>query len=56
MRREVPQLLPENYRLARTFDVRPTVDALTFLPGRPYLEFDALFFVFRRVAPNAGLP
>ena len=56
MQREVPQLLAENYRLARTFDVRPAVDALTFLPGRPYLEFDALFFVFRRAVPNPRTP
>jgi len=45
---EAPQLLSQEYRLARLFDARAAVDAITFLPGRGYLEFDALYLVFRR--------
>jgi hypothetical protein len=48
IRAESPQLLTQAYRLARVFDVRATVDALTFLPGRGYLDFDAVYFVFAR--------
>lgn len=50
IRRESPRLLVEDYRLAKTFDVRAAVDAMPLLPGRPYLEFDALYFVFERTA------
>lgn len=50
IRRESPRLLGGDYRLARTFDVRAAVDALPALPGRPYLEFDALYFVYQRTA------
>jgi hypothetical protein len=32
--------------------VRATVDALTFLPGRAYLDFDAVFYVFARQGPR----
>ncbi len=49
---ESPQLLTQAYRLARVFDVRATVDALTFLPGRAYLDFDAVFYVFARQGPR----
>jgi hypothetical protein len=45
---EAPELLSQDYRLARLFDARAAVDAITFLPGRGYLEFDALYLVFRR--------
>lgn len=50
---EQPRLLAEDYHLARVFDVRAQVDAVTFLPGRSYLEFDALYLVFHR-APVAA--
>ena len=45
---ERPQLLVQDYRLARRFDARARVDAVTILPGRGYLELDALFLVFHR--------
>jgi hypothetical protein len=48
IQRETPRLLGEDYHLARVFDARGEVDAMTFLPGRGYLEFDALFLVFNR--------
>ncbi len=49
---ERPRLLVDDYRLARVFDVRAPVAAVAFLPGRGYLEFDALYLVFRRAAPG----
>jgi len=50
-----PQLLGHDYGLARVFDVRAKIDALTVLPGRGYLELDALFLVFHRTpaAPSS---
>lgn len=49
---EMPRLLADDYRLARVFDVRPAVDAIAILPGRGYLEFDALYSVFARARPT----
>ena len=43
-----PRLLAADYRLERLFDVRAQVDAIRFLPGRNYLEFDAVYLVFHR--------
>lgn len=48
IRAEMPRLLGGEYRLVRTYDARAQVDAITFLPGRGYLEFDALYLVFHR--------
>jgi hypothetical protein len=44
---------PENsalndYELVRTWNARPALDATRLLPGRPWLEHDAEFSVFRR--------
>jgi hypothetical protein len=47
------ELLKDYYHLAKTFNVRPAVDAMKFLPGRGYLQFDSLFEVYRR---NENLP
>ncbi len=46
LRRE-PQLLPRFYDLAKVFDVQAEVAAISFLPGRGYLENDAYFEVYR---------
>lgn len=48
IRAENPLLLEHDYGLARRFDVRADIDAIRFLPGRGYLEFDAVFLVYRR--------
>ena len=48
--------LRETYRFVRAFDVRPAVDAVAFLPGRGYLNFDAVFLVYQRATPNAARP
>jgi hypothetical protein len=45
-----PQLLSGQYRLARTFDARESIHAVRLLPGRGYLDFDAVFLVYARVA------
>ncbi len=47
-----PRLLTEDYRLARTFDARPALDAVATLPGRGYLRFDAVYQVFQRTGPR----
>ncbi|MBL9200864.1 MAG: hypothetical protein JNL39_10175 [Opitutaceae bacterium] len=38
------------YPLARTFNTRTAIDARTILPGRNYLNFDAIYHVHRRAA------
>jgi len=48
IRRKDPTLLNRDYSLARIFDVRPAVNALTFVAGRGYLLNDAYFEVYRR--------
>ena len=40
--------LRDRYPLVRTFDQRAAVDARQLLPGRGYLNFDAVFQVYRR--------
>jgi hypothetical protein len=44
-----PHLLSQEYRLAQVFDARAQLDAVRFLPGRGYLDFDARFIVYSRV-------
>jgi hypothetical protein len=44
-----------NYQLVRTWNVRPQLDAVTFLPGRGWLEHDAEFRVYHRQS-SARLP
>lgn len=51
--RQRPEL-QASYQLARRFDVRREIDRHRFLPGRGYLEFDAVFFVYRRSTAAAG--
>lgn len=40
--------LRARHQFVRAFDARAAVDASPLLPGRGYLEFDALFLVYRR--------
>jgi hypothetical protein len=47
------ELLKDYYHLAQVFDRRAEVDAVKFLPGRGYCQFDAYFAVYRR---NESLP
>ncbi|MDB6167693.1 MAG: hypothetical protein JWM88_557 [Verrucomicrobia bacterium] len=44
----MPDILNRYYQRVQTFDVRDKVAAVRFLPGRPYLDFDARFEVFHR--------
>jgi hypothetical protein len=48
--------LRETYRLVRSFEVTSAIDALNFLPGRGYLEYDAVFLIYGREAPITALP
>ena len=43
-------LLTQSYTLARRFDVSEAVAHVPWLPGRPYLESDQTFLVYRRAA------
>jgi hypothetical protein len=43
-----PALLGVEYRLLGVFDTRAEIDAIAYLPGRGYLDFDAVFYVFGR--------
>jgi hypothetical protein len=45
--------LRQHYTLRRTFDTRAALDAEPVLPGRGYLNFDAIFLVYRRT-PTAA--
>ncbi len=57
LERIAPFLFADNYELAKEFDVRESVNAVAWLPGRNYLLNDAHFLVYRRVAPKLeGLP
>ncbi len=38
----------DNYILAKEFDVKDRIEHYSFLPGKPYLLYDAQFYVFRR--------
>lgn len=49
--RSFPHLLTTTYRQVKEFSVLPEVQELS-VSGRPYLEFDARFRVFRRERPN----
>ena len=46
---ELPALR-QAYQAVHTFSVRRDIDALGHLPGRGYLNFDAVFVVYRRAA------
>jgi hypothetical protein len=52
--RERPLLLRQGYAPAQVFDVSAQVNAVPFLPGRPYLMFDQTFTVFHRQARAAA--
>ena len=45
-----------HYRLVRAFNHRAAIDAVPILPGRGYLNFDAVFHVYRRVAEPPRTP
>lgn len=51
-----PGLLKDDYRFVRAFDARAAIDACRLLPGRGYLDYDAVFFVFARNPPAAPRP
>ena len=53
---EAPHLLAQGYRLVRAYDVRPALDAVKVLPGRGYLEFDAVYLVFQHATPRPRRP
>ena len=48
-----PQLLDQNYHLTRVFDARPRLNAIRLIPGRGYLDFDARFLVYSRLAKSS---
>lgn len=48
--------LRQRYRLARVFNTRAAIDARPILPGRGYLNFDAIFHVYRRTGDGTESP
>ena len=44
----------DNYVVAGVWSQRPRIDAVGFLPGRNWLEFDAEFMVLRRIEKPAA--
>jgi hypothetical protein len=48
IRKKSPELFSRYYTLARTFDVRKDVQAISWIAGRGYLMNDAYFEVYRR--------
>jgi hypothetical protein len=42
------QAFDENYTLIQVFDVTQNLDRYRFIPGKPYVYFDASFSIFRR--------
>ena len=44
----IPDFFVHDYHLVKIFDIRSGINAITFLPGRGYLDFDARFLVFAR--------
>jgi hypothetical protein len=53
--------LPENavlndYEFVRTWDVRPQLNEVPLLPGRPWLEHDAQFRIYRRKSSATKIP
>jgi hypothetical protein len=53
---EIEQTIPlaQLYSPARTFDASERLKAYRWLPGRPYLEFDQTFVVFKRNKDGAA--
>ncbi|HVD97585.1 MAG TPA: hypothetical protein VNB90_05215 [Cytophagaceae bacterium] len=45
---EMPGLLKNNYREAKIFSVKDQIPQVWYLMGKPYLEHDAVFVVFRK--------
>lgn len=43
-----------DYRLIWTSNVKPEIDALTFMPGRVLPEFDSIYLILRRQTPAPG--
>ena len=36
------------YQLVQTFDVRPELGSYSNIPGRDYLDFDAVYLVYKK--------
>ncbi len=47
--REIPELMQQHYKLAKTFDVRTKIEQAKVKYGEPFLQVDALFEVYQKV-------
>jgi hypothetical protein len=55
--RQREEMMPfGEYRLVQSFDVRDELRAYSDIPGRDYLDFDAVYLVYRRDEGGRGLP
>lgn len=46
----------DDYILIKSWDARPRLNAVAYLPGRPWNEFEASFQLYRRRAPAEAAP
>lgn len=46
---KMPSLLSTMYRQVKLFDVSEQINAVRFLPGRGFLQYDQMFIVFKRI-------
>jgi hypothetical protein len=47
--KQVPSLLTEKYKLVKIFDRRLDVAHAKIAFGQPYLDFDAVFYLYKRI-------
>lgn len=51
IKKEIPELMQKEYKLAKTFDVRDQISLAKLKYGEPFLQVDALFEVYQKVNP-----
>ena len=49
----LPLLLEVDYRLVRVFDAQAAINAVTVLPGRGFLNFDSVFYLYARTGVDS---
>jgi hypothetical protein len=49
IKRSLPFLLSKRYQLVKKYNVADRIDGYNFIPGRNYLQYDELFFVYKRI-------
>jgi len=47
--KEDPALLNQSYQWKKSFDVKMILQQIKYLPGRPYVECDAAFYIYKKI-------